>query len=90
MSHTSHSIVSVSPTCSPTLPCQCNEATPTTHIVTPGPQMSTVTVGYSRQNQTPVNPMKNGEPVLALCALLALSVVLLAVVTTGWCALVYT
>ena len=55
------------------------------------PQMSTV--GYSLQNQTPINSMKNSEPVLvpALGALLALSVALLAVMTTGWvCTCIHT
>ena len=61
------------------------------HMPLATPQMSTVS--YSLQNQTPINSMKNSEPVLvqALGALLTLSVALLAVVTTGWvCTCMYT
>ena len=80
-------LVSVSPTHSSTLPHQCNEAKPTTSCTTP--QMSTT--NYRLQSQTPIKSVKIGESVLALIgALLGLSVVLLAVVTTGWvCTCVY-
>ena len=80
-------LVSISPTHSSTLPHQCNEAKSATSCTTP--QMSTT--NYRLQSQTPVKSVKTGESVLALIgALLGLSVVLLAVVTTGWvCTCVY-
>ena len=70
-------LVSVSPTCSSIVSCQCNKTKPTTSTT---PQMSKL----SLSNQTSVQSMENSVPVVALGALLAFSVMLLAVVTIGW------
>ena len=49
------------------------------------------TTNYRLQSQTPIKSTMNGEAVLALIgAQLGLSVILLAVVTTGWvCTCIY-
>ena len=69
-------LVSVSPTCSSIVSHQCNKAKPTSAT----PQMSKL----SLSSQTSVQSMENSVPVIALGALLAFSVMLLAVVTIGW------
>ena len=75
-------LVSVSPTCSSIVSCQCNKAKPTSTTS----QMSKL----GQSNQTSVQSMENSVPVIALGALLAFSVMLLAVVTTGWvCTCIY-
>ena len=71
-------LVSVSPTCSSIVSCQCNKTKPTTSTT---PQMSKL----SLSSQTSVQSIReNSVPVVALGALLAFSVMLLTVVTIGW------
>ena len=65
------------PTVSPTLPCQCNMANPMISV-------TSQTDIPSLLPQTLTKSVQNYVPVTALGALLALSMVLLAMVTTGW------
>ena len=69
--------VSAYPIVSPTLPCQCNMANPVISVTSQTDVPTLVP-------QTMTKSVQNYVPVVALGALLALSMVLLAMVTTGW------